>query len=76
MYFAQSQPEPVKGILRIHFRDGSYKSVMASPNSTCKEICDMLAQKIDLSNYADHFVLTEVNANGEGKYIEIKIIEV
>lgn len=55
-------------VLRVYFKDKSYKSFHITAHTTAEELCVKFAQKLQLGTFHFHFALKEIN-NGSERYL-------
>lgn len=56
-----------KEILKIHFKDGSFRTIAISKLQCTSQVCEIIGSKLKhTSQIASEFCLWEVSPNGEG----------
>jgi len=59
-------------IARVHWRDGTYRTVPVTPGITAKEICELVTKKTKIALFENLFYLYEKFASGEERILDHK----
>eukprot|EP01089_Gocevia_fonbrunei_P021669 TRINITY_DN8501_c0_g1_i1.p1 TRINITY_DN8501_c0_g1~~TRINITY_DN8501_c0_g1_i1.p1 ORF type:complete len:406 (-),score=119.22 TRINITY_DN8501_c0_g1_i1:24-1241(-) len=63
--YTLSQPPPNRDVTRVYFKDGAFKSLMITPETSAEELCSAFADKINMTKFARSFQLKETKPSGE-----------
>jgi hypothetical protein len=59
-------------IARVHWRDGTYRTVPVTPGITAKEVCELVTKKTKIALFENLFYMYEKFANGEERILDHK----